>query len=124
MAETKERRRTERTKGFAAYVETFSEGYLETDWGKSWKQAKRQLELHAIPKLADRPLPEIGVSHIHEVLDGLRGKPGLQRSVWAVLSSLFRWAEKRDDIEKTLWPKLIHLQARRQGSEFCRPTSW
>jgi len=106
MVERKERLRVEQTKGFSTYVETFSAGYLEADWGKSWKQAKRQLELHAVPILGDRPLPDIGVEHINEVLDALRGRPGLQRSVWAVLSSLFRWADKRDDIDRNPMVKI------------------
>lgn len=99
-SEKKERQRVERTKGFTAYVETFSQGYLETDWGSSWKQAKSQLLRHAVPTLGAKALPDITVSDINQVLDGLRAQPGVQRSVWAVLSSLFSWAEKREDIEK------------------------
>lgn len=101
MGEKRERERVERTKGFKAYVITFSEGYLEPEWGSSWKQARGYLERHVVPKLGDRALPTIRAEHINEVLDGLRSRPGLQRSVWAVLSSLFRWAERRDDIDKS-----------------------
>lgn len=101
MAEQKERERIRNTKSFSAYVQTFADGYLEPEWGKSWRQAKRILEQHAVPVLTDKPLPEVRAEHIHQVLDKLRDRPGLQRSTWAVLSSLFRWAEKREDIEKS-----------------------
>lgn len=106
VAEQKERERIQNTKSFSAYVETFAEGYLEPEWGKSWQQAKRTLELHAISVLKDKPLPDIGAEHIHQVLDRLRDRPGLQRTTWAVLSSLFRWAEKRDDVTKSPMAKI------------------
>lgn len=106
VAAQKERERIQNTKSFSAYVETFADGYLEPEWGKSWQQAKRTLELHAIPVLKDKPLPDIGAEHVHQVLDRLRDRPGLQRSTWAVLSSLFRWAEKRDDIAKSPMAKI------------------
>lgn len=106
VEEKKEKARVERTKGFKGYVETFAAGYLETEWGSSWKQAKGYLERHAVPKLGDKALPAIKPEHINEVLDGLRSQPGLQRSVWAVMSSLFRWAERRDDIEKSPMAKV------------------
>ena len=106
VAAQKERERIQNTKSFSAYVETYAEGYLEPEWGKSWQQAKRTLELHVIPVLKDKPLPDIGAEHVHQVLDRLRNRPGLQRSTWAVLSSLFRWAEKRDDIGKSPMAKI------------------
>ena len=106
MAEKKERERVRNTKSFVAYVETFATGYLEPEWGKSWQQAKRVLERHAVPVLGDRPLPDISAEHLHQVLDKLRDRPGLQRSTWAVLSSLFRWAEKREDIARSPMSKV------------------
>jgi len=106
MAEKKDRERVRNTKSFVAYVETFAAGYLEPEWGKSWQQAKRVLERHAVPVLGDRPLPDIGAEHLHQVLDKLRDRPGLQRSTWAVLSSLFRWAEKREDIARSPMGKI------------------
>lgn len=106
MAEKKDRERIRNTKSFVAYVDTFATGYLEPEWGKSWQQAKRVLERHAVPVLGDRPLPDIGAEHLHQVLDKLRDRPGLQRSTWAVLSSLFRWAEKREDIARSPMSKI------------------
>lgn len=98
MVEMKERRRVEATLGFTAYVETFTDGYLKTEWGDSWPQAKRQLEMHVIPHLGDTPMPDIGPDRINPVLDALRKRPALRRNVWAVMSKLFAWADKRDDI--------------------------
>lgn len=106
IAEQKERNRIRETKGFAAYVETFAEGYLEPEWGKSWKQAKRVLEMHAVPVLGDKPIPDIGAEHIYQVLDRLRHRPGIQRTTWAVLSALFKWADKRDDIARSPMEKV------------------
>lgn len=106
MIEKKEAERIDRTKAFSVYVETFAEGYLQPEWGKSWKQAKRYLEMHAVPILGSKALPSIKVEDINEVLDRLRSQPGLQRSVWAVLSSMFRWAEKREDIERSPLAKM------------------
>lgn len=106
MVDLKERRRVESVLGFAAYVETFADGYLKTEWGDSWPQAKRQLEMHAVPHLGDTPLPDIGPDRINPVLDALRKRPALRRNVWAVLSKLFAWAAKRDDIPQSPMVKM------------------
>lgn len=98
MDAEKVRRREAETLGFDAYVETFTEGYLKTDWGSSWAQAKRQLELHVVPHLRGRSLPTIPRHEITAVLDKLRDRPALQRQVHAVMRRLFRWAVKRGDI--------------------------
>ena len=107
VEEHKRRRRTALTLGFATYVETFAEGYLKTEWGSSWPQAKRQLEMHALPHLGDTPLPDIRPENLNAVLDALRSMPGVQRSVWAVLSKLFVWAEKREDIDQSPMAKMV-----------------
>src|SRR3546814_2306308 len=45
--EDKHRRaRQAATLGFSSYVDIFTDGYLKTEWGDSWPQAKRQLEMH------------------------------------------------------------------------------
>lgn len=106
MDALKEQRRIENTLSFTAYVETFTEGYLKTEWGDSWPQAKRQLEMHVAPFLGDTPLPDIGPDRINPILDALRNRPALRRNVWAVMSKLFRWAEKRDDIDKSPMAKM------------------
>jgi len=98
IEEKKARERLAATMGFSSYVQSFTEGYLKTDWGDSWPQAKRQLEMHVVPHLADKPLPDIKPTHINPVFDALRDRPALQRNVWAVLSKLFTWAVERDDV--------------------------
>lgn len=98
MEEQRKREREVQTLGFRAYIETFTDGYLKTDWGDSWPQAKRQLEMHVLPHLEDKPLPSIQVADLNPVFDALRTRPALQRNVYAVLRKLFNWADKRDDV--------------------------
>jgi integrase len=97
----RQRRKIASTLGFRAYVDVFSEGYLETAWGDSWKLAKRRLEMYAVPELGDRPLPEIQPSEITPIFDKVRGKPALAANLYAVMRKLFIWAERRDDIERS-----------------------
>src|SRR3546814_176738 len=105
--EDKHRRaRQAATLGFSSYVDIFTDGYLKTEWGDSWPQAKRQLEMHVVPYLKDAPLPNIKVSDLNPVLDVLRDRPALQKNVHAVMRKLFNWAEKRDDIEKSPMAKM------------------
>lgn len=102
----RERQRQMRTLRFDGYVETFTEGYLKTDWGDSWPQAKRQLEMHVVPHIGKIALPKIGVADLNPVFDALRSQPALQRNVFAALRKLFNWAEKRDDIERSPMAKM------------------
>lgn len=57
--------------------------------------------MHALPHLGDTALPHLRPKHLNAVLNALQAKPGVQRSVWAVLSKLFAWAEKREDIDRS-----------------------
>jgi len=99
--EDKQRREREAaTLGFTDYIETFTEGYLKTDWGTSWGQAKRQLEMHVVPHLKNAPLPSIKVADLNPVFDALRSKPAVKRGVWAVLNKMLNWADKRGDIDR------------------------
>lgn len=98
VEDAKLREREAATLGFSAYVETFTDGYLKTDWGSSWPSAKRHLEMHVVPILADTPLPKITVADLNPVFDKLRDRPATQRNVYAVLRKLFNWADKRDDV--------------------------
>lgn len=98
-------RRREReavTLGFAAYLDIFRDGYLKTDWGDSWAQAYRQLEMHVLPTLKAMTLPAITKTDINTVFDKLKGRPALARNVWAVLTKLMTWAARRGDIEANL----------------------
>lgn len=102
----KKRRKDAVTLAFTSYVETFAKGYLEPEWGSSWKDAKRQLELHVAPILGAQPLNKITVSDLNSVFDKLRSQPALQRNVYAVTRKMFAWAEKRDDIERSPFAKM------------------
>lgn len=121
MDALKRQRRVEATLGFKAYVETFTDGYLKAEWGDSWPQAKRQLEMHVIPHLGDSPLPTIGADQLNPVLDALIGRPALRRNVWAVMSKLFAWAEKRDDIDKSPMAKMAAPPAAKARKRILSP---
>ena len=102
----KKRRKEAVTLAFDAYVETFSDGYLEPEWGSSWKSAKRMLEMHVVPVLGKQALPTITASDLNPVFDKLRSQPASQRNVYAVTRKLFAWAEKRDDIAYSPFTKM------------------
>ncbi len=106
LHERRERERKAATMQFAGYVETFTDGYLKPDWGTSWPQAKRQLEMHAVPLLGQKNLPDIALADLNAVLDALRDRPALRRNVYAVLSKLFRWAARRGDIDDNLFLRI------------------
>ncbi|MEG3086084.1 tyrosine-type recombinase/integrase [Sphingomonas sp. PB4P5] len=94
----RKRKREAVTLDFASYLDTFRDGYLKTDWGDSWPQAYRQLEMHVMPHMNGITLPAIGKAEINTVFDKLKGRPALARNVWAALSKMLNWATKRGDI--------------------------
>lgn len=106
VEDKKRRDREAATLGFTAYIETFTDGYLKTDWGDTWPTAKRQLEMHVAPILCDKPLPSITVADLNPVFDKLRPNPATQRNVYAVVRKLFNWADKRDDIPASPMAKM------------------
>jgi integrase len=83
---------------FSKYVETFSDTYLRREWGDSWGDSKRQLELHVIPQLKGRSLPEIERYEVSAVINRLRDRPALARNTHAVLRKLFAWAVDQGDL--------------------------
>lgn len=83
---------------FGAYLKTFSEQYLEVEWGRSWKLAKRRLEMHVLPSLKGRALTDITKADINAIFDKLRTQPASARNTWAALRKMLTWAEKRGDI--------------------------
>ena len=106
VEDRKRREREAATLGFTAYIETFTDGYLKTDWGPTWATAKRQLEMHVAPHLGNKPMPAITVADLNPVFDALRDRPASQRNVYAVVRKLFNWAEKRDDIATSPMAKM------------------
>ena len=83
---------------FSRYVETFTEGYLRRAWGDTWLDAKRQLELHVVPHLKGRPLPEIEKHEVAKVIARLSDRTALARNTHAVLRKLFSWAIDQGDL--------------------------
>ena len=92
VEDDRKRKRDATTLEFGAYMDTFRENYLKTDWGSSWEQAYRQLELHALPTLKGMVLPSIGKPEINSVFDKLKDRPALARNVWAALGKMMSWA--------------------------------
>jgi len=86
---------------FSRYVETFTEGYLKHEWKDSWRDAKRQLELHVVPILKGRPLPEIEKHEVAKVVQRLRAQSALARNTHAVLRKLFSWAVDQGDLQSS-----------------------
>ena len=89
---------------FSRYVETFTEGYLKTAWGDTWADAKRQLELHVVPHLKGRPLPDIEKHELAKVIARLSDRTALARNTHAVLRKLFSWAIDQGDITTSPMP--------------------
>lgn len=83
---------------FARYVETFTDGYLKHEWKDSWADGKRQLELHVVPHLKGRPLPEIEKHELAAVIRRLQDRPALARNTHAVMRKLFAWAVDQGDL--------------------------
>lgn len=83
---------------FGKYVEAFTDGYLKLEWKDSWADAKRQLEMHVIPHLKGRPLPEIERYEIAKVIQRLKDRPALARNTHATLRKLFKWAVDQGDL--------------------------
>jgi integrase len=83
---------------FSRYVDTFTENYLKQEWKDSWADAKRQLELHVIPHLKGRPLPEIEKHEVAKVIQRLKDRPALARNSHATLRKLFAWAVDQGDL--------------------------
>lgn len=83
---------------FSKYVETFTDNYLKIEWKDAWADAKRQLELHVIPHLKGRALPEIEKHELAKVIQRLNDRPALARNTHATLRKLFAWAVDQGDL--------------------------
>lgn len=96
----KKRARDARTLLFKDYADRFAEGYLKRKWPASWHNAKRQLELHAVPHFKGRAITEITTGEIKALLEAVSDRVGLARNLYAVLNKMFRWAVKNEDLAK------------------------
>ena len=65
----------------------------------SVKMAKLVVNRHLKPRLAGKPMPQIGRTELQTALDAIPAKQrGIRRAVFAYASVLFGWAHKRGDI--------------------------
>ena len=92
VAQAKKEAQEARVLGFASFVERFSDECLKESWEGSWADAKRSLEIHVVPRLKGRALPEIDAADIRAVIDPIKSQKALARKVWAILHRLFTWA--------------------------------
>jgi integrase len=100
VAADDERRRQAVDLAFSAYVDTFTTGYLKSNW-KDWEQVKRLLEREAVPVLKRKALPLITKQDVAAVLDRLADRPSVARLMHAVLRKMFKWAAGRGSIERS-----------------------
>lgn len=92
VAETKRKAHESKTLGFDGFLTYFRDECLKPEWRDSWEGAYRTLELHVLPKLKAKALPELTRDDIMEVIDPLRSRKPLARKVWAILSRVFTFA--------------------------------
>ncbi|RED16166.1 tyrosine-type recombinase/integrase [Parasphingopyxis lamellibrachiae] len=62
---------------------------------RSWRQQRRQLEMHVLPYWGKRPISKIHRSDVHELLDNLDGSV-LPNRILALLKTIFQYACSRD----------------------------
>lgn len=79
---------------FKDYVKTFADTTLKREWPKSWKEAKRCLELHASAHLKEKPLPDVTADDIRRLLRRLDDRPATKRNLFAALSFMFNKSVK------------------------------
>jgi integrase len=93
-AETREAKRVAVDLAFKPFAEDFCDTTLKAEWPKSWKEAKRNLELHASAHWGDKPLPSITAHDVRQLLRKLDNRPATRRNLFAVLSYLFNRAKR------------------------------
>lgn len=86
---------------FVRYAERFWRECLQVEWRSSHAQSYRALELHALPRLGDKPLNAITRADIRAVIEPLRPQAATASLVFATLRRLFNWAIEREDIEQS-----------------------
>jgi integrase len=83
---------------FKPYSARFVAECLKVKWKSSHAAAEAHLRLYAIPKLGNKPLPDINRDDIKAVLKPLKGKSATASYLFAVLRRLFRWAISEGDL--------------------------
>lgn len=93
-ASAREKKRVAVDLAFKDYVKSFAETTLKAEWPKSWQEAKRCLELHAVAHLKEKPLPDVTADDIRRLLKRLDDRPATKRNLFATLSYLFNKSVK------------------------------
>lgn len=84
---------------FSAYLDRFEEDCLKPNWPASHADARATLDRFAVPKLRDKPLPDITRADLRAVLALVRDKPATARKLFAILRRLFNFAVAQDDLK-------------------------
>jgi integrase len=105
--EDRRERREAEAHDLKGYLDYFTEHCLRREWKRSWEEARRSLELHAMPTLAKlrrKALPQITADDIRDIIDPLRPREALARKVWAILSRFFSFAVEEGKLAKSANP--------------------
>lgn len=84
---------------FSAYLDRFEEDCLKPNWPASHVDARATLDRFAMPKLRDKPLPEITRADLRAILALVKDKPATARKLFAILRRLFNFAVAQDDLK-------------------------
>ncbi|WP_449473007.1 tyrosine-type recombinase/integrase [Sphingobium chungangianum] len=84
---------------FSAYVETFVDLYLKTNWRDSWKTAAGILR--AAKPHFDKSVRDITRTDIVQHLDRYNDRPAMKKLVHSTFRKLLNWAEDRGDIDRS-----------------------
>lgn len=88
-AKVRDERRIAVDLAFKGYVTSFAQTTLKAEWPKSWQDAKRCLEIHAVPHLGEKPLPDVTTDDVRRLLKRLDSRPATRRNLFATLSYMF-----------------------------------
>ena len=103
LVDARERYRTIQERGFPTSELTFADvvdRYIQ--WQKergkrTWHLQHRQMELHVLPTLGDKPADQIRKADLYDLLRELDKKgPSIGENVFSLLRAIFTWAERRD----------------------------
>lgn len=100
-AEKRRKRKETMDYSFAGYADFFIQRYLRIEWVGSHDRAESIIRRHAKPFFKKQDIREIARRDCTAFLDGLAHMPATARKAAEVVGKMFRWAEVRDDIERS-----------------------
>lgn len=81
---------------FADVVDRYIEWQRERG-RRTWHLQQRQMELHVLPWLGDKPSDQIRKTDLYDLLRRLDKKgPSIGENVFSILRAIFTWAQRRD----------------------------